>query len=166
MSLLARDLMQTRVHVVSPRITLPELERELIARGVKGFPVVDGGKLVGIISRSDIVRQLCAERSLAEIIADYQDVSDDTVESSRRAAASQADVGAGVGRRIDQLRVSDVMIHDVVAVEPTTTLADLARAMHERHIHRLPVVEGGRLVGIISAIDLARLVAEGRLVQA
>ena len=124
MTLLARDLMQTSVHVVSPRMTLPELERELIARGVSGFPVVEGGKLVGIVSRSDIVRQLCAERSLAEIIADYQDVSDDTAESGRRAAASQVDVGDRVGRRIEQLRVGDAMIHDVVTVEPTAELVD------------------------------------------
>ena len=166
MTLLARDLMQTSVHVVSPRMTLPELERELIARRVSGFPVVEGGKLVGIISRSDIVRQLCAERSLAEIIADYQDVSDDTAESGRRAAASQVDVGDHVGRRIDQLRVGDAMIREVVTVEPTAELVEVARTMHQRRIHRLPVVEGGRLVGIIAAIDLARLVAEGRLVQA
>jgi len=163
MPLLARDLMQTSVHVVSPHMTLPDLERELIARRVSGFPVVDAGKLVGIVSRSDIVRQLCAERSLAEVIADYHN---DAVESGRHATAGSTDIGDRVGRRIEQLRVADVMIHDVVAVEPTMPLVDVARTMHERRVHRLPVVEGGRLVGIIAAIDLARLVAEGRLVQA
>ena len=59
-----RDIMTTEVFTVSPGLSLVDLELELGAQRVSGAPVVEHGKLVGIVSRSDIDRrqQQCAER--------------------------------------------------------------------------------------------------------
>ena len=66
-----RDLMQIRVHVVPSKMPLVELEQEFINKRVGGFPVVDDDQLVGVVSRSDIVRQLDVERQLAENTSDF-----------------------------------------------------------------------------------------------
>jgi CBS-domain-containing membrane protein len=151
------DLMQKKVLTIAPGKTLPELERALLRSRVGAMPVVErSGKMVGIVSRSDVVRQLCLERSLGEAMADaYRDQTDEAfVEKSRR------DVAEAVGKRMEQLCVRDVMIRDVVTVPPDLPLGKAAQLMLERRIHRLPVVESGTLVGIVSSLDFTRLVAE------
>ena len=51
----AREVMRDRVQTVHSEMPLPELDRAFIDHKMGGFPVVDGGRLVGIVSRSDIV---------------------------------------------------------------------------------------------------------------
>ena len=151
------DIMQRKVLTIAPGKSLPELERALLRTRVGAMPVVDrSGKMVGIVSRSDVVRQLCVERSLGEAMADaYRDQTDEAfVEKSRRA------VSEAIGKRMEQLCVRDVMVRDVVTVTPDVPLAKAAQLMVERRIHRLPVVEDGKLVGIVSSLDFTRLAAE------
>jgi CBS domain-containing protein len=115
-----------------------------------------GGKLVGIVSRSDVVRQLCLERSLGEAMADaYRDQTDASF-----AAQSQGAIGGAIGQRMERLRVRDVMIQDVLTVPPDLSVGKAAQLLIERRIHRLPVVENGKLVGIVSSLDFTRIVAE------
>ena len=151
------ELMQKKVKTISPDRTLPQLERELLRWRIGAMPVVEkGGKLVGIVSRSDVVRQLCLERSLGEAMADaYRDQTD----ASFAAQAESALAGA-IGQRMERLRVRDVMISDVLTVPPDLPVTKAAQLLIERRIHRLPVVEGDKLVGIVSSLDFTRIVAE------
>jgi len=151
------DVMRTKVLTISPDKLLPDLERKLLSSRVGALPVVDSdGHVVGIVSRSDVVRQLCLERSLGEAMADaYRSHADD-----RFAEEAQRDVGGVIGERMERLAVREVMIRDVLTVEPGMSLAKAAQLMVDRHVHRLPVVQDGRLVGIVSSLDLARVVAE------
>jgi len=75
----------------------------------------------------------------------------------------------GYGKRAEeamlrQVPVKEAMSEEVVTTTPTTPIADAARLMIERKVGCLPVVEGGRLVGIVTETDFVRLVAEGRIV--
>ena len=151
------ELMQKKVKTIAPDRTLPQLERELLRWRIGAMPVVErGGKLVGIVSRSDVVRQLCLERSLGEAMADaYRDQTD-----ARFAAQAESALAGAIGQRMERLRVRDVMICDVVTVSPELPVAKAAQLLIERHIHRLPVVEGDKLVGIVSSLDFTRIVAE------
>jgi len=154
--------MQTKVETVSPDLDLVELERRLLAAGCSGFPVVEEGRLVGIVSRSDIVRAIAVERATEEQLSDfYRSFAEP--DGSSGGDAEAAAIESRVGARAAHLRVRDVMIRDVKSVERNQPLADVAKRMVEAHIHRLPVVDGERLVGIVTTLDIARLVAEGRL---
>jgi CBS domain-containing protein len=138
---------------------LPELDRAFIDQKVGGFPVVDEGRLVGMVSRSDIVRQLCVEQSLAEMVSDYYHqgvVSDDAPEQSLK------QIGDQVGERLESLHVKDVMIRTPLTVPVTASVQEVARVLVDNHIHRVPVTDQGRVVGIIAALDLVRLLADGR----
>jgi CBS domain-containing protein len=66
-------------------------------------------------------------------------------------------VAAGV--QVDQARISEVMTKDLITVDPGTSLREAARVMTAKWIRHLPVVEGGRLVGVISQRDLAGVLA-------
>jgi CBS domain-containing protein len=155
-----RDVMQIRVHAVPPQMPLAELEQEFIKKRVSGFPVVNADELVGVVSRSDIVRQLEVERQLAENTSDfYWDRSGFHEEP----AESMQQIASRLGQRIEDLRVRDLMSRHLVSVSADDSLVVLAQRFLERHIHRVLVVEHGRLVGIVSTLDLVRLFADRRV---
>jgi CBS domain-containing protein len=163
-----RDAMNPKVVHIAPGEPLAELERVLLAERLGGLPVVEHGRLVGVVSRSDIVRVLGSETALAEAQADfYREYHDDPFAPSERAAreaeAEQEAAAEQVARRMTHLRVRDAMTPDVVRVEADAPVRDAAARMVERGVHRLVVTERDRLVGVLSALDLVRLVAEGRL---
>jgi CBS domain-containing protein len=150
------EIMQKKVKTIAPDKTLPALERELLRWRIGAMPVVERGKLVGIVSRSDVVRQLCVERSLGEAMFDaYRDQTD-----AGFASRSQRAIAGEIGHRMEHLRVRDVMIQDVVTVAPDLSVVKAAQLLIERRIHRLPVLENGKLVGIVSSLDFTRLVAQ------
>ena len=160
MSLQVREAMRSQPHTIGLHVSVAELERALLTYRVGGLPVVEEGVLLGIACRSDILRALGYERSYAEQICEQE---------AQLAGESTAEgpwtdrVGATVGKRLQQLTVADVMVRDVQTVAPDESLDNAAKRMAKHVIHRLPVVEDGQLVGILTSLDLARLVVEGRL---
>ena len=156
----ARDVMQIRVHSVSPEMPLLELERQFLAHQVSGFPVVEDSNLVGVVSRADIVRQLHVEHRLAETTSDFYwdraGFHEEPVESIR-------DIAGRVGQRVEELRVADMMSRHLVVVCADDSLDVVAQKFVEHHIHRAPVVDEGRLAGIITTLDLVRLFANHRV---
>jgi CBS domain-containing protein len=143
MAMLARDVMKTEVVSVGPETAVPELEDTLIGRHIGGAPVIEDGVLVGIVSRSDIVRYFSIQRSMAKLLG--------RTRASESARKHEAD---------PHLTVRDIMAEAVVTVAPETPIGDVAKRMVERHVHRVLVTDAGRVVGLISALDLARLIAE------
>jgi CBS domain-containing protein len=67
------------------------------------------------------------------------------------------------GKDVDNTLVSEIMSKDVVTVDPDESLEEAVEKMMERNIKRLPVVEGGKLVGIITASDI--IVVEPKLIE-
>lgn len=157
MALNAGDVMQQSVNTVRAKSTLVDLDRALCEKHQSGFPVVDDtGRLVGVVSRTDVVRKLAAEQSWAEYGSDYYcDLSQGSV--------SLEPLAAQIGRRLEEASVADVMSRDPVTIERSTSLQELAQVMSERGVHRLPVVDGDELVGIVTTMDVTRLVAEGKI---
>jgi len=158
----ARDLMTSKVLTVSPSMTLLDLERFLVSHKITGAPVVDGaGRVVGVVSRSDIVRQLVVESSVADYLVDYQ--SDGGVLGTMDAESETMLEASISADHLRQQTVDDVMIGDVICVSPDTPLAELAKLMSGRHIHRLIVTDAEKPVGIVSSLDLVARIADGSI---
>ena len=155
MPLRARDVMQANVLSVPPELTLAALEDFLLAKRISGAPVVEEDRVIGIVSRSDVVRCLSLERSLSGVIADGL--------ASPEEPASSVRLPTDLEEQLSAHTVRDAMVVDPVVVPPDAPIADVARLMHERHIHRVLVTEGATLRGVISTLDLVRLIAAGRL---
>lgn len=166
--MLVREAMQADVVSIGPDQSLAELERVLVAQRLGGLPVVERGQLVGVVSRADILRLLGVERAIAEAQADfYREFHDDPFAPSERAAREEEEQREGIeeqiAHRMATLRVRDAMTAEVVTVDAGAGLREAAARMAERRIHRLVVTDGGRLAGVLSALDVVRLVGEGRL---
>lgn len=157
MSANVREFMQTDVVTVDAGRPLGELEDVLLRHKIHGAAVVEGGKLVGIVSRSDVVRQLKLEEERIAASAFYLEAFD--AEESR--SEDYARVIEATASRVAKLRVRDLMIPDLITVSPDTTVQEVAAVMLERRIHRVLVTEGDELRGIVSTLDLVRLFADG-----
>jgi CBS domain-containing protein len=155
MSLCARDVMQQHVLTVHPGMSLAELEDFLVSKRISGAPVVEHGALVGIVSRSDIVRSLSLERSLSGLIAEGL--------ASPESGSEPAQLPESLAAKLRGWTVRDAMVVDPVTVTPETPVAEIARLLTEHHIHRVLVTERKEVRGVISTLDLVQLIAEGRL---
>lgn len=158
-----RSLMQTPAKVIDSAASLAELERAFLELGVRSFPVVERGRLVGIVSRSDVVRQLSVEQTLAENASDAEQEVSGFEDEQEEAEEADDHVGDQVGQRLEGLHVSDVMIRRIHTVGPDASLAEAAKLLVSKRIHQAPVVEGDKVVGLLSALDFARPFAEGRV---
>jgi CBS domain-containing protein len=162
MTIRARDIMQPNVLTVAPEMSLAELADFLIASRIGGVPVVDDGTLVGIVSRSDIVRSLSLERSLAGLMVDESEE-----EFAPGTVAASPPLPKNLSAKELAIRtVREVMVADVVTVAPDMPISDVANVLVQRHLHRVLVTEGKAVCGMISVLDLARLIGQGRLSEA
>jgi acetoin utilization protein AcuB len=122
--LLVKDSMTREVVVLSPEMTAADALAVCRERRIRHLPVLEAGRLVGLVSDRDL-------RSAAPALGD----------PGRTAA-------------LGKIRVSEVMTREVVSVRPDDPIEEAANAMRERKIGCLPVVEDDALVGIITSSDV------------
>jgi len=129
--MLVQDVMQRGVVIVSPDSTLAEVTRLLQRRGIRHLPVLDKGRLVGIISDRDLKAAMLS--------------------------ATITTGGGGTAGMLDRLTAADVMQRAVVTIAPMFPVEEAARLMVTRKISALPVTEAERLVGIVTETDVLEL---------
>ena len=157
MTLRARDVMQSQVATVDSGASLTRLDEFLVQEKVSGMPVVEGGQVVGVVSRTDVLRGVgVAEGGALATQAYYHDVGG--AEFDRAAAARLS------GERLATMTVRDIMSSEIVAVSPDDPVREVAKALIGKRMHRLLVMERQRLVGIVTTSDLVRAIADGKLV--
>ena len=138
-----RDVMTSRPLTVRPETPLKEVARLLVENGFTGVPVVDAvGRVLGIVSEADFLIKeqgpdAVHHRRLARLLGES--------EATRRQMAKVAARTAG-----------EAMTAPAVTIEPGRPVQAAAAAMTDRGVKRLPVVEDGRLVGIVTRSDLVR----------
>lgn len=143
----AAEVMESHVVSVRPETTVCDVARELITRKISAVPVVDeDGGLVGIVSEGDLIRRVetGTERHRSwwlELLIKDEKLATDYVKSHARYAG-------------------EVMTREVVTVAEGTPLAEIARLFEQHNIKRVPVVRGGKVVGIVGRADLLRVLAD------
>ncbi len=157
MSTTVGDVMARDVVTLSPDMTLSEMDRVLLEKQVSGAPVVEGKRLVGIVSRADVIRVLYEEQREAQRVSDFYTspfpIPIPALENLARDSRKIAD-------HMIKLRVHEVMTPNPLTVTPGDRVEWVAKMMNTQRIHRLPVTEDDQLVGIITSLDIVRLVAE------
>jgi CBS domain-containing protein len=114
--------MTAHVATVSPSTTRGQIQDLLAGRDVSSVPVVEGGRVVGIVSATDLLRE----------------------------------------PGLDPQPASEIMRTELVTVRPEDTMAHAAARMLEARVHRVLVVDGQRLAGILSTRDAMRIVVEDK----
>lgn len=140
----AKDVMNAEILSVRDDLTLPELAAFLAENQITGAPVVDdSGAFVGVVSVTDIAE--------AEADAGDWQPGDRAVLGEQRGLHVE-----GEGRQ-----VRDVMTPTIYTVTEDTPAVELARTMITGRVHRLFVTRSGRIVGIVTSLDLLRLLCDG-----
>jgi CBS domain-containing protein len=153
-SLTARDVLKPALVSVKPNDTLDAAERTMVEHRLTGLPVLDGKKLVGVISRSDVARVHVLAESLDGQIAEELHWDETQADGFKH---DDGERFLGFKQRMEKLRVKDVMRSQVVACSPKATVTDVASQMTKNHIHRVFVVDGEKPLGVINSLDLVAL---------
>jgi CBS domain-containing protein len=147
-----REVMARNPMVVQPNTPLRDAIQLMAQNHFSGLPVVDPENpdhLVGVVSQTDFLSQETGVTPPA-----YMMVLDSFVYFNNPVTFDR-DLHRAVGQT-----VQDIMTPHPITIHPEQTLAEAARLMRDRHVHRLPVVdETGRLVGIITQSDIVRSMA-------
>lgn len=139
--------MQRIVATCGPEQTLGELAELLSLQGISGAPVVDDdGKLLGIVSQTDLSRYLGQVHS----------------DEVRPAQGWWQLVDPGVRNVLESHTVAEILTPQIHSVTPETPLGEIIDVMLDNHVHRLPVLSDGRLVGILSTLDVLRVLRDRR----
>ena len=156
------DVMTRSVVTLSGKMTLEQAAERLVEKGISGAPVVDDqGRLVGILSESDLLRQL---KRVAEETVGKRYLTESVHSLALLTFLSDTHPGAvdEVYRQLRSVHVADAMTRRVETVKPTDSLETVAAVMIQHDVNRVPVLEGNRVVGIVTRTDLARVLAQGR----
>jgi CBS domain-containing protein len=165
MALRADDLMSRDVVTTSPGESLADLERLLVSHRIGGVPVLEKGRPVGVVSRSDVIRILATEDALVGVQLDfYREFPGADGPRATHPKLDEAELASEqAAGRLARLRVRDAMTPDVLAVDVGASVQEIARELVQRAVHRLLVTEEERLVGIVSTLDVVRAVSKGTL---
>jgi CBS domain-containing protein len=128
-----RDIMETKLVTISASERLSTVEDIMTLGRVRHMPVVQGGKLVGVVSERDLLR------ASLSVLTQHRD-------AERRAF-------------LHVVEISRVMSAPPIVVEPDASIEEAALLMADKKIGCLPVVEAGELVGLVTETDVLRWVA-------
>ena len=132
----AQMYMTSPVVTVEPRVGLAEVDRLMQSEGLSALVVVDDGQApLGVVTRSDLVRRAA-----------------DT--SSRRSWSLSLP---------EDMRAEEVMTRELVTVEESTPMSQVARTMAKKRVHRVIVTNGGRLEGVVAAKDVLQAIVDDEI---
>jgi CBS domain-containing protein len=163
MTLTARSLMETDVETVAPDDEVSEVLGRLARAEFNGFPVAEDDRVVGIVTQHDLVHLFQTEDRTLWLPIGLPPFTE-TLTYAIDVSWDDLDLGIDLARHAGR-PISEVMTADVVTVSPETdvdAILDLL-ADDDRDINRLPVVEDGRLVGIVARQDVLRAIRDERL---
>ncbi len=144
--LTAKDLMTTHCVTVGLDDDITEAARLLLEKGFNGVPVVDeNNKVVGILCQSDLI----AQQKRLSIPSVFTLLDGFIPLSSTNQLEREID-------KITATKVRQAMTPQPKCVSPDTPIEDIATTMADQKLYTLPVVEGGRLVGIVGKSDILR----------
>jgi CBS domain-containing protein len=141
-----RDMMSTGVVTVGPQTPWQDIAGRMLEAGVSGLPVVDDdGYLLGIVTEADLVSKPAFG------------------DQPHRPLAVLVDILTGATHwtgKADGLTAADLMTTAVIITTPYEDMREVAQRMLDYKVQRLPVLDGGRLVGIVSRRDLVRSILD------
>ncbi len=130
-----REYMKSPVITVTPDTLLDEALKSMHQNHIRRLPVVDKGKLVGLVTRHGLREAMPSSAVPLSIW--------------------------GLHYQLSKMKVRDVMITDVISITPNTTIEEAATLSEKRKIGTLPVVDNkGNLVGILTNTDLLHILVK------
>jgi CBS domain-containing protein len=152
-----KDFMNENVIYLSPEDTVFDAAKKLSKSNIAGAPIVEKDKIVGVISISDIIKFIDIKLgklpridspglstflfALIQIQKIHSDFKDEL-------------------KKISATKIRDIMTKKVITVSSSANLVEVAEMMEKYDVNRLPVVDEGKLVGIVARADLVKALVE------
>ncbi len=147
----AREVMTKDVMTVKPDTTVGEIAALLVRHRISAVPVVEAdNRVIGIVSQTDLAHR--SETATEKRRKWWLEIFADPDVQAREYIKSHAH------------KAQDVMTRFVVSVSPGASLAEVADLLDTQRIRQVPVMDDGKLVGMISRTDLVRRLAEVAIV--
>ncbi len=141
----AKDIMTKDVITVRDEATVEELARLLMEHRISGVPVVnDDNKIEGIVTENDLIRKNKRLHipTVIRLFDAYLMVGSKSMEKEIKNIAG--------------ITVDEICTREVVSITEETSLDEIATIMAEQHVHLLPVLSDGAVVGIVGKADVVR----------
>jgi len=150
--LTTRDIMTKDPITVARDLSVTDAARMMVENKIGALPVLDGDTLVGLVTEGDLIM-----RDVKVEFPTYLHLLDGFIMYPPATARFESELKKAVGATVE-----DVMTADPITSQADTLVGDAATLMVERDVSRIPVLDGERLVGIVSKSDIVRsLIAEG-----
>jgi CBS domain-containing protein len=146
------DVMTRDPITASPETPLKDVIQILAERRISGLPVIDAsGKLIGVVSETDLMWQETGVTPPAYIMIL------DSVIYLENPSQYEKELHKALGQT-----VGEIMTREPITITPDQSIAAAAKLMHDRSVHRLPVLdEAGHVIGILTRGDIIRMMAAG-----
>ncbi len=178
-----RDIMTKDVLTVSPEMPLRDAMALLASRHISGVPVLDGAEVVGVLSSTDLLDFAAslpgvpvAHATLTDVDGEELPAAQIDLDALREHLFAEVWAGAGVDvaeraresaghewNVLEEYTVADAMTRSVVSLPPGTPVTAAADRMRTAGVHRVLVMHGNRLLGIVTTKDIANAVADNKL---
>ncbi|MFH1623163.1 MAG: CBS domain-containing protein [Candidatus Aenigmatarchaeota archaeon] len=158
-----RDFMNRRVVYFTPEDSIFDAAKVFSRKRISGAPVVANKRtrrVVGVVSESDLVKFMGRSLYKREKVSAATCTSMSLIIFGLMKLGNAQLTTRKELERMMKVRIKDVMSGDVISVQPDESIFDAAEKMDEHDVNRLPVVSGGRLVGIIARSDLVKALVE------
>jgi CBS domain-containing protein len=144
----ARDVMTAPVIAARPETSVAEIATLLLERRISAVPVIEQGRLIGMVSEADLLHR-------------HENGTDQAAPGPWWLRLFKHDASPADYVRSHARQARDIMTREVVTVEEEAALGDIAALLEKRGVKRVPVMRGDRVVGIVSRADLVQALAEG-----
>ncbi len=151
MGLTARDIMTPDPVTVHRDLSVTEAAKLMVERRIGALPVVENDRLVGLVTEGDLIMQ-----DVKIEFPTYIHLLDGFIMYPPATARFESELKKAVGAT-----VADVMTSEPVVVQASAPVEDIATLMVDREVSRLPVLDGEKVVGIISKSDIVRSIVSG-----
>ena len=176
-----RNIMTAHVHSMSPDFSIRDAMEFLTAKRISGAPIVENGQILGVVTVTDLIafasslpRHRDEPLDVEEWAADEEPEADDEDDDSAYFRDMLGDEGEDAdvrfreaehpdGSRLDDVAVAEVMTDKLHTLPSTTEISQAADYMRRAGIHRVLVVDDGKLSGIVTVSDIAGAVADHRV---
>lgn len=151
-----RDLMRVNVICCKPDDSIFDVAKIFSEYNISGAPVVEDERVIGVISLTDIIKFMKTKLPKSKL---YSPETQSLYLFIANLLKEQIGFRAEL-KRISETKVRDLMSTDIIQIRPDNSILEAATVMEKHDIDRLPVVDEGKLVGIISRVDLVKALIE------
>ncbi|WP_207262159.1 CBS domain-containing protein [Desulfovibrio sp. Huiquan2017] len=141
----AKDIMTTECITLTPETDIATAAKVLLDKKINGAPVLDDGKVVGVLCQSDLVAQ---QKKIT--LPSFFTLLDGVIPLSSHDELDREMT------KIAALKVGDAMTAAPTFVQPETSIEDVATLMANQKLYTLPVIENGKLVGVVGKEDVLK----------